>query len=170
MSVLETANLWFRCRFNPFEWAQVSAQAHTRSLQELAALKVQANSEGDTIAKLKAQLDDFIKSKDEAETAMLRQFMELLNEKKRKIRDQNRLLAGAKVDESTGKISIVDKSNTVANQVHPYSDSSASYTGRDEAAEASGVPYIKTESKSSRAGAGARSRATIAIRCRSDGD
>jgi hypothetical protein len=29
--------------------------------------------------------------------------MDLLNEKKRKIRDQSRLLAGAKVDKSVGK-------------------------------------------------------------------
>jgi hypothetical protein len=34
---------------------------------------------------------------------MLQQFMGLLNEKKKKIRDQNRLLASAKVDQDTGK-------------------------------------------------------------------
>lgn len=88
--------------FNPFEWAQASAQAHTRTLQELAEVKARIDSEKDTITKLNAQLDDFIKTKSEAETAMLQQFMELLNEKKRKIRDQSRLLATAKVDKSTG--------------------------------------------------------------------
>jgi methionyl-tRNA synthetase len=65
-------------------------------------LKATANTEQDTIAKLNAQLDDFIKTKNETETAMLQQFMELLNEKKRKIRDQSRLLATAKVDSSVG--------------------------------------------------------------------
>lgn len=35
---------------------------------------------------------------------MLQQFMVLLNEKKRKIRDQSRLLADAKVDSVTGKL------------------------------------------------------------------
>ena len=89
--------------FNPFEWAQASAQAHSQTLQELAAVKARIDNEKDTITKLNAQLDDFIKSKNEAETAMLQQFMELLNEKKRKIRDQSRLLAGAKVDKSTGE-------------------------------------------------------------------
>lgn len=88
--------------FNPFEWAQASAQAHSQSLQQLAEVKVRIDSERDTITKLNAQLDDFMKTKNEAETAMLRQFMELLNEKKRKIRDQSRLLAGAQVDKSTG--------------------------------------------------------------------
>jgi methionyl-tRNA synthetase len=65
-------------------------------------LKATANTEQNTIAKLNAQLDDFIKTKNETETAMLQQFMELLNEKKRKIRDQSRLLATAKVDSSVG--------------------------------------------------------------------
>ncbi|KAF1918204.1 hypothetical protein BDU57DRAFT_514844 [Ampelomyces quisqualis] len=86
--------------FNPFEWAQISAKAHSQTLQEVADLKARANTEQDTIAKLNAQLDDFIKTKNETETAMLQQFMELLNEKKRKIRDQSRLLATVKVDNS----------------------------------------------------------------------
>lgn len=89
--------------FNPFEWAQASAKAHSQTLQELADLKASANTEQDIIARLNAQLDDFIKTKNETETAMLQQFMELLNEKKRKIRDQSRLLATAKVDTSVGK-------------------------------------------------------------------
>lgn len=93
------------CRFNPFEWAQTSAQAHRRALEELASSRAKATSEQETIAKLRAQLDDFIKTKNEAESAMLQQFMALLNEKKRKIRDQSRLLAGAKVDKSAGKLS-----------------------------------------------------------------
>ncbi|KAJ4362595.1 hypothetical protein N0V95_001400 [Ascochyta clinopodiicola] len=88
--------------FNPFEWAQASAQAHSQTLRELVELKARIDTEKDTIAELHAQLNDFIKTKDEAETAMLQQFMELLNEKKRKIRDQSRLLASAKVDKSTG--------------------------------------------------------------------
>lgn len=88
--------------FNPFEWAQASAQAHLQTLRELAEVRARIDSEKETIKKLRAQLDDFIETKNEVETAMLQQFMELLNEKKRKIRDQSRLLAGAKVDKSTG--------------------------------------------------------------------
>jgi hypothetical protein len=95
--------------FNPFDWAQASAKAHAKTLQELADVKLRASSEQDTIAKLNAQLDDFIKTKDETETAMLQQFMALLNDKKRKIRDQGRLLAGAKVDSTVGKCSSIKK-------------------------------------------------------------
>ncbi|ORY01504.1 hypothetical protein BCR34DRAFT_627739 [Clohesyomyces aquaticus] len=85
----------------PFEWAQVSAQAHALALSEIAELKSKLHSKQSTVDKLNAQLEDFIKTKNESDTAMLQQFMELLNEKKRKIRDQQRLLAGAKVDKTT---------------------------------------------------------------------
>jgi hypothetical protein len=91
--------------FNPFEWAQASARAHSTTLQ------ARASSEQDTINKLNAQLDDFIKIKNEAETEMMQQFMKLLNEKKRKIRDQSRLLAGAKVDGSAGEAFSGSRSN-----------------------------------------------------------
>jgi septal ring factor EnvC (AmiA/AmiB activator) len=88
--------------FNPFDWARASATAHAQTLQHMAELEARVSREQKTIAKLNAQLDDFVKTKNEAETVMLQQFMELLNEKKRKIRDQNRLLASAKVDPATG--------------------------------------------------------------------
>jgi hypothetical protein len=88
---------------NPFEWAQTSARAHARALQELLLLKARVQSEQQTTAKLHAQLDEFICTKNDTETAMLEQFMELLNLKKLKIRDQSRLLAVAEVDESTGQ-------------------------------------------------------------------
>jgi methionyl-tRNA synthetase len=77
----------------------------------LTDLKARFSSEQDTIAKLNAQLDDFIKTKNETDSAVLQQFMELLNEKKRKIRDQSRLLAGAKVDETAGKSSLALRSS-----------------------------------------------------------
>ncbi|KAF2826523.1 hypothetical protein CC86DRAFT_370489 [Ophiobolus disseminans] len=86
--------------FNPFDWAQVSAKAHSETLRQLAQLRSQASGEVGALAKLTAQLDDFITAKTEAESAMLQQVMDLLNEKKRKIRDQGRLLAAARVDTS----------------------------------------------------------------------
>jgi hypothetical protein len=111
--------------FNPFDWAQASALAHAQTRQQLADLKAKLSSERDTIAKLNAQLDDFIETKKETETAMLQQFMELLNEKKRKIRDQSRLLAGAKVDQTAGKSTIacsrVFKHANLATQRSPFS-------------------------------------------------
>ncbi|KAL1795490.1 hypothetical protein ACET3X_005714 [Alternaria dauci] len=98
--------------FNPFEWAQVSAVAHAQTLKQMVDLEAQVKSKQQTIAKLNAQLDDFIRAKDETETAMLQQFMQLLNEKKRKIRDQSRLLAGAKVDKPTAVAVQSSRANT----------------------------------------------------------
>ncbi|KAF2016491.1 hypothetical protein BU24DRAFT_422829 [Aaosphaeria arxii CBS 175.79] len=82
----------------PFEWAQTAAQSHGQALEEITRMKAELRNKQEVIDQLTAQLKDFIKAKNESETAMLQQFMQLLNEKKRKIRDQNRLLAGAKVD------------------------------------------------------------------------
>jgi len=87
--------------FNPFEWAQASATAHAHTRQQLADVTKRVAREQDAIAQLHAQLDNLIQAKHEAETAMLQQFMALLNEKKRKIRDQSRILGGAHVDHDT---------------------------------------------------------------------
>lgn len=88
---------------DPIDWAYTSAQAHNLALKEMTQLKARLDGEQGIIDKLNAQLEDFIKTKNETETAMLQQFMELVNEKKRKIRDQSRLLAGAKVNKIAGK-------------------------------------------------------------------
>jgi hypothetical protein len=54
-----------------------------------------------TIDDLTAQLDDLVKAKKSHQDEMLRKFAALLNTKKLKIRDQQRLLAHAKVDPGT---------------------------------------------------------------------
>lgn len=53
------------------------------------------------MAKLSAELDDLVKAKKEHENELLQKFAELLNTKKLKIRDQQRLLSDAKVDPKT---------------------------------------------------------------------
>ncbi|USP80579.1 hypothetical protein yc1106_07853 [Curvularia clavata] len=98
--------------FNPFEWARASAMAHTQTLQQVAKLKARVSSEQQTTAKLNAQLEEFIKTKNEAEAVMLRQFMVLLNEKKRKIRDQNRHLASAKLYQPSSVVEPKDEEIT----------------------------------------------------------
>ncbi|KAF2791458.1 hypothetical protein K505DRAFT_351282 [Melanomma pulvis-pyrius CBS 109.77] len=105
--------------FNPFEWTQTSAQAHCLTLNEIGDLKTSLRSKQDTINKLNAQLEDFIKTKNEAETAMLQQFMALINEKKRKIRDQSRLLASAKVDKDTASVVQATREETKPRKAGP---------------------------------------------------
>lgn len=86
---------------DPIEWAALAAEAHSQALKEITDLKRKLDDNQGTIDKLSAQLEDFIHTKDEEEKIMLHQFMELLNEKKRKIRDQQRILSTAKVDKIT---------------------------------------------------------------------
>ena len=88
---------------NPFEWAQTSAEAHALAVNELAGLKSQIKDSQAAIDQLSKQLKDFLTAKRQTENEMLKKFKVLLNEKKRKIRDQERLLATAKVDKTTGK-------------------------------------------------------------------
>ncbi|KAH9874848.1 hypothetical protein J1614_004335 [Plenodomus biglobosus] len=128
--------------FNPFEWAQTSAVAHAQTLKQLADLTARVNREKSTIAKLDAQLQDFIRTKDEAETAMLQQFMLLLNEKKRKIRDQGRILADAKVDVETA--STVKASRATGKSRKPV----ASRTSKRKATAQATEPDAKPESDS----------------------
>ncbi|KAI8943848.1 hypothetical protein NX059_001820 [Plenodomus lindquistii] len=129
--------------FNPFEWAQTSAVAHATTLKQLADLTTRANDEKDTIAKLDAQLQDFIRAKNEAETAMLQQFMQLLNEKKRKIRDQGRILADAKVDVNRATTVKASRTNTKSRKP------AASRTSKRKAAAQSAEPDSKPQESDS---------------------
>ena len=65
---------------------------------EVQDLSARYDEQSKTIQKLNEQLEDLIQSKKTHENALLEKFRELLNTKKLKIRDQQRLLAGAKVD------------------------------------------------------------------------
>jgi hypothetical protein len=69
-----------------------------RVTEELAAATAKIKALENSVKELKAQLDDLITTKEDDETQMLEKFRDLLNEKKVKIRQQQRLLAVAKVD------------------------------------------------------------------------
>ncbi|KAI5378291.1 hypothetical protein J4E82_002987 [Alternaria postmessia] len=133
--------------FNPFEWAQVSAVAHAQTLKQMVDLEAQVKSKQQTIAKLNAQLEDFIKTKHETETAMLQQFMQLLNEKKRKIRDQSRLLAGVKVDKPTTAAVQSSRANTKAADTKTRR-AGASRTSKRKAPAQSAEPDVVPKSDS----------------------
>ncbi|OCL02153.1 hypothetical protein AOQ84DRAFT_357522 [Glonium stellatum] len=86
---------------DPLAWAGIAAQAAAVARDEVAELKSKLDVQQETVRKLNEQLEDLIKTKEENEIAMLEKFKELLNEKKLKIRDQQRLLAEAKVNPAT---------------------------------------------------------------------
>ncbi|KAI1272598.1 hypothetical protein F5Y07DRAFT_288351 [Xylaria sp. FL0933] len=87
-----------RTEISPFDWCVSAIESRTKVTEELAAATAKIESLENSINELKAQLEDFIASKEEDETQMLEKFRDLLNEKKLKIRQQHRLLAAAKVD------------------------------------------------------------------------
>ena len=66
-------------------------------------LTSQLTEQKETIEKLEQQLEDLIQAKKSHEEELLGKFALLLNEKKLKIREQQRLLAGAKVDPNGAK-------------------------------------------------------------------
>lgn len=88
---------------NFVEWTALAAQSATTALESVADLKRRYEEQQDMIKRLNSQLEDLIKAKKEHENAMLEKFKDLLNAKKLKIRDQQRLLAGAKVDASAAR-------------------------------------------------------------------
>ena len=86
-----------------FQWTSISAQSAADAVTTISTLHSKLAEQQETIAKLNVQLDDLIKAKQEHEDILLQKFTELLNSKKLKIRDQQRLLAGARVDPSTAE-------------------------------------------------------------------
>ncbi|KAI0020468.1 hypothetical protein F4780DRAFT_373533 [Xylariomycetidae sp. FL0641] len=89
-----------------FDWCISTIAARNKAQEELVAANAKAQALEDDVKELKAQLEEFIKAKDENEAELLEKFRDLLNEKKVKIRQQQRLLATAKVDET--KLAEVD--------------------------------------------------------------
>ncbi|KAH7031955.1 hypothetical protein B0J12DRAFT_583061 [Macrophomina phaseolina] len=86
-----------------FEWTAIAADAASAARDDARELQNKYEAQQVTISKLKSQLDDLVQAKSNHENALLAKFQELLNAKKLKIRDQQRLLAGAKVDPAVVK-------------------------------------------------------------------
>lgn len=81
-------------------WSATAALAAQNVTDRISELQAKFDQQRSTIDRLNKQLDELVAAKTEHENDLLQKFTELLNSKKRKIRDQQRLLAGAKVDES----------------------------------------------------------------------
>ena len=79
-------------------WAGTAVQRSNELDREVQALSSRYDEQTKKMDKLNNQLEDLIKAKKEHEDSLLKSFCELLNAKKLKIRDQQRLLASAKVD------------------------------------------------------------------------
>lgn len=79
-------------------WAGIAVERGDGLDREVQDLTSRYEEQSKKLEKLNNQLEDLIKAKREHEDSLLQKFRELLNTKKLKVRDQQRLLASAKVD------------------------------------------------------------------------
>lgn len=84
-----------------FEWSGIAVERGNSLADEISSLKTKYREAEETITKLNAQLEDLITAKNEHDDQLIAKFAKLLNEKKLKIRNQQRLLATANVNEAT---------------------------------------------------------------------
>ncbi|KAH9893660.1 hypothetical protein F4778DRAFT_290025 [Xylariomycetidae sp. FL2044] len=83
---------------SPFDWCVSAIGAQAQAREDLAASVAKVAALEDSVKQLKSQLEELIVAKEEDENQLLEKFRDLLNEKKVKIRQQQRLLASASVD------------------------------------------------------------------------
>ncbi|KAK1072042.1 hypothetical protein LTR12_003448 [Friedmanniomyces endolithicus] len=84
-----------------FDWAGTAVSSSDGLRDQLNFLQASAELQREQVARLNRQLVDLVQAKQDHEEELLQKFAALLNAKKLKIRDQQRLLAGAKVDPKT---------------------------------------------------------------------
>lgn len=81
-----------------FDWIDAAAASSDHLRTQLQEFQTSSTEQQDEIARLKAELDELTKAKHDHEKELLSKCAALLNEKKLKIRDQQRLLSHSKVD------------------------------------------------------------------------
>ncbi|EFR01156.1 hypothetical protein MGYG_04160 [Nannizzia gypsea CBS 118893] len=84
-----------------FEWTGMAVSKAKTLGQQVSNLQTKYREAEETINKLKAQLEDFIETKNRHDEQLIGKFVGLLNEKKSKIRSQQRLITKAKENPDT---------------------------------------------------------------------
>jgi hypothetical protein len=87
-----------------FEWGAVAVDRNKLLSQRIDDVLGQLAEREKTISRLKNQLEEFQEVHKKDLDVMLDKFCEVLNMKKAKIRDQQRLLAVSKIDKVKGKV------------------------------------------------------------------
>lgn len=142
-----------------FEWCATAAEGVQTSRQSAAEASDKIGALELSVKELKDQLDELIKAKGDDETAQLQKFCDLLNEKKVKIREQQRLIASGSFTTQTKeaeKSNEVDEPQTLRNPVKSRpgkrkagSSKSVSQVDdkEDEELDDERLPAIKTEAE-----------------------
>ena len=81
-----------------FDWCAIAVESKDSTIREVQELRRQLQRKADETKSLKDALEELIRIKNSHENELIEKFSLLLNEKKLKIRDQQRLLASATVD------------------------------------------------------------------------
>lgn len=90
-----------------FDWAGITAANVHRLENQLLSLTGRCRIAEESIQKLSEQLDNLMRAKTQHENRLVANFVQLLNEKKLKIRNQQRLLASTTGDDTVGTWKIV---------------------------------------------------------------
>ncbi|CAI7620747.1 unnamed protein product [Penicillium glandicola] len=104
-----------------FEWTGLTAMRAHMLEQQVSSLTGRYRLAEDTIHMLSEQLEELMHAKSEHENRLVANFVQVLNEKKLKIRNQQRLLASATVDAtkfSEIQASIPEESHGTAQKSH----------------------------------------------------
>ncbi len=121
-------------------WAGTAVERSSRLDREVQDLTSKYDEQSEKMELLNHQLEDLIKAKMEHEDSLLQKFRELLNTKKLKIRDQQRLLASAKLDPKQAA-----KLQSVRSTSKPYT-ATASRAGKRKAETDHGASESSEES------------------------
>ncbi|GAB1193130.1 hypothetical protein APSETT444_002333 [Aspergillus pseudonomiae] len=110
-----------------FDWAGLAAVRAYTLEQRFTSLLARYRSAETMIRQLNKQLEEFVSAKTQHEEQLIVNFLQLLNEKKLKIRNQQRLLATAKVDPEKGEVSIRVTKRTAAEMSDDEAESEAGF-------------------------------------------
>lgn len=89
-----------------FDWAGNSTARADELEQQVTKLTNRYRLAEETIQKLSQQLEELMDAKNQHEGQLVTNFVQILNEKKLKVRNQQRLLAAATVDSAKGRWNI----------------------------------------------------------------
>ncbi|OQE22009.1 hypothetical protein PENFLA_c013G01589 [Penicillium flavigenum] len=131
-----------------FEWTGITAaRAHILE-QQVSSLAGRYRLAEDTIHMLNEQLEELMHAKTEHENRLVANFVQILNEKKLKIRNQQRLLASATISTvSEIQASIPEESHGTAEKSHSAKRSARMMSGTDDSDgfEQMDIDPIKTD-------------------------
>ena len=85
-----------------FDWAGDAVDVARQLEEQVVLLNEKLHAKEALLKKLDLQLEELLESKEQHENQLITNFVQLLNEKKLKIRNQQRLLSSAEVDPNKG--------------------------------------------------------------------